>query len=297
MKKVFGILAAGVLAACGSSSSSGNNGTAPPTPTSYSYGTGTPVQAGTQQQTAAGDAQSNTTELVGATQSGTVSSNAQTLSSAPDFPDTIIADLGDQAVALKNPAFSVAGKLANARRNGSIFLPLDDPSCYTVSGNTINYNNCNLTDTQDGITETVNGTLTSTPTSLSWNISENLTFNDTTDNESFNFQGTATGNLSFTVSSTDIVISGTATSAFTGSLTGKTSENFAYTAQIVFKSFDISSSCDPDFGAGPISGAFDVSVTAVASNGSAASVGYEDFGYEFSWKGCDNVLVAVGSPG
>jgi hypothetical protein len=295
MKKVFGILAAGVLAACGSSSSTGGNGTTPPTPTSYSYGTGTPVAAGSQQQTAAGDAQTNTTELVGATQSGTVSSNAQTLSSAPDLPSTIIGDLGDQAVALKNPAFSVAGKLAKAHRNGSIFLPLDDPSCYTVSNNTITYNNCNLTDSEEGITETVNGTLTATPNSLVWNITENLTFNDTTDNENFNFQGTATGNLSFTVSTTDVVVSGTATDAFTGVLTGKTSENFAYTAQVVFKSFDISNTCDPDFGGGPISGAFDVSVTAVASNGSAANVGYENFGYQFSWQGCDNVYVAVGT--
>jgi hypothetical protein len=297
MKRVFGILATGVLAACGSSSSN-NNGTTPPTPTTYSYGSGTPVQAGSGQQTAAGDAQTNTTELVNATQSGSVSSNAQTLSTAPELPNTIIADLGDQAVALKNPAFSVAGKLSRAQRNGSIFLPITDSSCYTVNNNTITYNNCQLNDSAEGITETVNGTLTASATSLTWNINETLTFNNTSDNENFNFQGTATGNLNFTVTSTDVVINGTATDAFSGSFSGSgTTENFAYTAQVVFKSFDISNTCDPDFGAGPISGAFDVSVTAVASNGSAASVGYENFGYEFSWQGCDKVYVAVGTAG
>jgi hypothetical protein len=295
MKRSFGILAAGVLAACSSSSS--NNGTAPPTPTTYSYGTGQPVSTGTQQSQAATSAQTNTTQIVAATQSGTVSTNAQTLSTAPELPNTIIADLGDEAVAMKYPAFAVAGKLSKARKNGSIFLPIDDPSCYTVTNTTITYNNCDLTDSEDGITETVNGSLTATPGAMSWNITENVTFNDTTDNENFTFQGTATGSLTFTVSDTDVVINGTATDAFSGNFTGDgQTENFAYTAQITFKSFDISNSCDPDFGAGPISGAFDVTVTAVSSDGNAADLGYENFGYEFSWQGCDNVFVSVGTP-
>ena len=50
MKKVFSILATGVLAACSSSSSNGNS-LPPPTPTSYSYGSGSPVATGSQQET------------------------------------------------------------------------------------------------------------------------------------------------------------------------------------------------------------------------------------------------------
>jgi hypothetical protein len=282
MRNRFGILAVGVLAACGSSSST--NGTTPPTPTTYTYGSGTPVSTGSQQETAANDANQSTQQVVTAAQ-GSVTDNASTLSNAPQIPNAIIADLGDETLANKNPAYSVVGKLAKATKNGTL-----DTGCYTVSGDTITYNACNLGD-QD-FTYTITGSLTSTPTGMNWNIKATFNFSD--NGESENLVGTWTGSLTFSVSSTDVVVDGTATAAYTGNVVGSGENvNFAYTAQIVFKSFDVSNTCDD--GGGVISGKLDVSVTAVASNGTAAEDGFENFGYEFTWNGCDTVTVATGT--
>jgi hypothetical protein len=285
MKNRFGILAVGVLAACGSSN--GTNGTAPPAPTNYTYGAGTPVATGTMQEQAANDANENTQEVVNATQNGSVSDNASTLSNAPQIPNAIISDLGDGAMAVKNPTYSVVGKLAKATKSGKL-----DTGCYTVNGNTITYNSCNLGD-QD-FTYTISGSLTATPTAMNWNIKASFSFNDTTDNESESLVGTWTGSLTFDVSSTDAIVDGTATAAYTGNVVGSGENiNFAYTAQVVFKSLDVSTTCDD--GGGAVAGKLDVSVTAVASNGTAADDGFENFGYEFSWTGCDQVNVATGT--
>jgi hypothetical protein len=282
MKKAFGILTAGVFAACGSSSS---NSQTPPTPTSYSYGTGTPVATNSQQETAGNQANSSTQEVVTATQSGTVQDNASTLSNAPQLPNTIIAELGAAQMANKNPAYDVVGNLSKAVKSGTL-----DTGCYTVSGNTITYNNCNIGDSS--FTYSISGSLTATPTSLTWNIKADYAFSSS--GESENVNGTWTGNLTFTTSTSDTIVNGTATAAYSGNFTSS-SENvsFAYTAQVVFKSLDASASCDG--GGGVVGGKLDVSVTAVASNGSAAQVGFENFGYEFTWTGCDTILVATGT--
>jgi hypothetical protein len=283
MKKAFGILAAGVFAACGSSSS--NNGQTPPTPTSYSYGTGTPVSTGSQQQSAATDANTTTQGIVTATQSGTVQDNASTLSNAPELPNTIIAQLGAAQMANKNPAYDVVGNLSKATKSGAL-----DTGCYTVSGNTITYNNCNIGDST--FTYSISGSLTATATSITWNIKADYAFNSSGESETVD--GTWTGDLTFTVTTTDTIVNGTATAEYSGNFTSS-SENvsFAYTAQVVFKSLDANANCDG--GGGVIGGKLDVSVTAVASNGSAAQVGFENFGYEFTWTGCDTILVATGT--
>jgi hypothetical protein len=292
MKRVFGILATGVLAACGSSSSTGN-GLTPPTPTSYTYGTGTPVATNSMQATAASDANSNTSQIVSAATSGSVSNNAATLSTAPQLPDTITASLGTAVVVNKLPqSADVVGSLFKATKSGTL-----DTGCYTTSGNTITYNDCNY-NYGSGITYTISGSLTSTPTSLTWNVTAKLTITSTGSNAgSYIINGNWTGSLTFATTSTDTVINGTATAAWSGNFTdSQENVNFAYTAAVVFKSLDISTSCDD--GGGAISGKLDVSVTAVASNGiTAAELGYDNYGYEFTWNGCDTILVAVGSAG
>jgi hypothetical protein len=292
MKKAFGILAAGVLAACGSSSSN-NGGLTAPTPTSYTYGTGAPVSEGTEQATAATDANTNTQSIVSATQTGTVSSNASTLNQAPTLPETLTADLGTAQRLIPAPAYEVVGSISKATRSGQL-----DTGCYTVSGNTITYNNCNY-DYGSGYTFTTSGTLTATPTSIVWNIKAEITFTDTSSGGlTYVIDGTWTGNLGFAVSSTDVVITGTATDAWSGNVTSsQENASFAYTAQIVFKSLDISQSCDVEFGGGADSGKLDISVTAIANQGSAAQYGYENYGYEFTWTGCDTILVAAGTAG
>jgi hypothetical protein len=282
MKKAFGILAASVFAACGSSSS---NSQTPPTPTSYSYGTGTPVATGSQQETAGTEASSSTQAVVTATQTGTVQENAATLSNAPQLPNTIISELGAAQAANKNPAYDVIGNLSKATKSGAL-----DTGCYTVSGNTITYNNCSIGDSS--FTYSISGSLTATPTSVTWNIKANYAFNQSGETE--NVDGTWTGNLTFNVSASDTIVDGTATAAYSGTFSNSSeSVSFAYTAQVVFKSLDANVNCDG--GGGIASGKLDVSVTAVASNGSAAQEGFENFGYEFTWTGCDTILVATGT--
>jgi hypothetical protein len=291
MKKVFGLLAAFVLAACSSSSNNGNS-LPPPTPTSYSYGTGTPVAQNSMQATAATDANSSTSQVVSAATSGSVSNNATTLSSAPQLPSTLATDLGTAEVAPKLPqSYDVVGALTKARKAGTL-----DTGCYTVSGDTISYNNCSY-DYGSGFTYTTSGTLTSTPTSLTWSITAKITYSSTTSGGgSYVINGTWNGNLTFASTSTDTVINGTATEGFSGNFTdSQENVDFAYTAQIAFKSLDISQSCDST--GGVVSGKLDISVTAIASGVSASQLGYENYGYEFTWNGCDTILVAVGSAG
>ena len=168
MKKMhLGILAAGVLAACSSSSNNGG-GPPPPTPSTYTY-TGTPAAANTNQSTAAVDAQSNSQDLITATQ-GSVSDNADTLSNTPELPDEIVEDVGtSNSIALpRSPAAQahVIGKLLAATRSGELVT-----GCYTTSGDTITYNNCNLGGGTTGYTLTITGSLTASPTAMSWSIS------------------------------------------------------------------------------------------------------------------------------
>jgi hypothetical protein len=284
MKKVFGILAAGAFAAC--SSSTTNPGGTPPTPTTYSYGTGTPVSQGSQQAAAASTAQSQTQSIVSATQSGTVTDNAATLSTAPDLPISLTSDLGAALVALpKNPLSAMVGSISKATRSGEIVS-----GCYTVSGNTITYNNCNYS--QSGFTYSVNGTLTATATNITWNINVTLTYSSSSD--TLNFTGNETGNLNITTTTTGGTIDGTATTGFSGNESaGGNTYNFAYTAQVVFTALTFDNTCDTFV----VGGKLAVSVTVAASSGSS-SPGFENFGYQFSWTGCDTgVLVATGTAG
>jgi hypothetical protein len=284
MKKVFGILAVGALSACGSSNSNGN--VTPPTPTTYSYGTGSPVTSGSTQETAANTATTTTQTSVQAATSGSVSNNAATLSSTPDLPILVVGSLGQGQVAMpKNPiAQSMVGSLRDAQRSGALAS-----GCYTVSGNTITYNNCNYS--ASGYSYSVNGSLTATPTNISWNITATYSF--TSASNSINFTGNETGNLNLTTTSTGGTVDGQATVGFSGTeVASGNTYNFAYTAQVTFKQFAWDNTCST-FGTG---GKIDVTVT-VNVNGSTTNVGYENVGYEFTWNGCGNLLVATGTPG
>lgn len=297
MKRSLGILAAGALAACSS-----NNGPTPPPPTTYTYtGTATtvdPENGTTTQAQAASSAQTNTTSIASAAAANNVSepNNAAALSQAPNLPNTLVAALGDQAaVALKNPAFAVAGQVS--KKGSSIFLPIDS-ACYTVSNNTITFNNgCNSLGSS-GITENLGGTLTATLNSISWNVTETLTFNDTEDNDSGTFNGTASGNLQLSGSGSDLIIDGTATDGFTLNFTadGET-VNEAFTIQLTFKSLSIDTS-QTNCPSGIDGGKLDMSITVAGTDSSNSGNNfYENGGIEFVWTGCDAVGYIVGVAG
>jgi hypothetical protein len=279
MKKILVSLC--TLFACGGTS---NNAVTPPAPTNYTFGTGAPVQSGSQQASAASNAQSSTQDIVSASSSGASTGNAAALSAAPDLPLEITGELGEGLIAMPGPvAAAVKGGIANAGRRAL------QSGCFTVSGNTITYNNCSLN--ENGVTAEVDGSLTATPSNVTWNI--NLSESAVEGADSFTFKGAETGNLNFTNTANSGTISGLATTGFSGAVTSNNQTiNFAYTAQVTFKSLAWSNSCDGFF----TGGAMDVTVT-VAVNGSQANeTGFENIGLEFTWAGCDSVLVATGTP-
>jgi hypothetical protein len=287
MKKYLAILATLGLAACGSN----NTPPAPPTPTVYTYPTTTQTAtAGSTQANAAQTASSNAGSVVTAAQAGNVTNNAPTLSAAPTIPDDIVADLQSSVGLPKKlpSAASVVGNLNRATKSGTL-----DTGCYTVSGNTITYNNCD--EGSAGFQYTVNGTLTATPTSMTWSIQVSFSITDTEDgsNVAETLDGTWDGNLTF---SGDTTTSGTATTAYAISVSdNSTNEQYAYTAQIVFKSLDYNQSCED--GAGDFdSGKLDASVTLVVSGDNTfGENGLDNFGIEFTWSGCGVVAYADGT--
>jgi hypothetical protein len=279
MKKILVSLC--TLFACGGTSS--NSATTPPAPTTYTFGAGQPVQSGTEQANAASNAGSSTQGVVSASSSGASTNNAAALTDVPNLPTDIAAELGEALIAMPNPvAAAIAGNASNARR-------ALQTGCYTVSNNTITYNNCSLSDS--GFTFGIDGSLTATPSNVTWNI--NATYGLVSGTESVNFKGAETGNLNFTTTANGGTISGLATTGFAGNESANNQTiNFAYTAQVTFKSLTWSNSCDGFF----TGGAMDVTVT-VAVNGSQPNeTGFENLGLEFTWQGCDNVLVATGTP-
>jgi hypothetical protein len=278
MKTYFSILAACVLAAC---SSSNGNGTTPPPPTTYSY-SGTPTQATASQTQAASTASTSTQPIVSATQSGSVTDNASTLSSAPELPDVIVADVTDAVAMPKYPqaqAKAVRGLLA-ATRSGQLVA-----GCYTVAGNTITYNNCNLAG-DSGYTLDITGSLTATPTNMTWDIT--VVYNFSSDGDTFAETGTWTGNLNFTGNDQTGSIDGTCNVGWvvTDSASGSTFD-FAYTAQVIFKALNFDASCDTTYFT---TGSLDISVTVTDSEFTG---GFENFGIQIDWNGCSNPVTVV----
>ena len=279
MKKAFVIFAAGLLAACSSSNNSG--GGSAPTPTTYSY-SGTPTQPTTTQTGAATTAQSDTQSVVSAATQGTVTNNADGLSTAPQLPDDVVAGLQAVVALPKRPSSEMVAKLMRATKSGEI-----ETGCYTVSGNTLSYNNCNLSGS--GYSLTISGTLTATPTNITWSVTANYTFTDSSDN--FVETGNWTGNLNLTGDGNNGSISGQANSGWTvtGSSSG-TNFDFAYTAQVLFNALTYSSDCTTgDFFVG---GSMDVSVTVTDSSFTG---GYENFGIQYDFSGCGTVTVITGT--
>jgi hypothetical protein len=267
--KRFGVLSAALLAACGGSSTPSVN--APPL-TTFTYSA--PQTATATQQSTATTASTDVGQIVVSTSP----SNPAGASSAPTLAESLgVSVLEATAQRSPNsPAAEAAARLAQKTRSGEITA-----NCYSVTGDTLTYNNCSYS--YNGVSETANGTLTATASTVTWNLTFTVSVTDTSGN--FSVQYVSTGNISYTATS----ISGSCVSQYsgTGNYNGQ-SESFAFTVGIDFLNITISATCDG--GGGIVSGTLEVRANAT---GSANYLGFTQKGVEYIWSGCDTVSVAT----
>ncbi len=274
MKRSFVILAAGCLAACGSSNNPG--GVNAPPLTNFTFNSPAPVQAGSQQAQTASNAQSNVSATITAGQT----SNVADASSEPmELTDIgVSALLAVSAKAPHDPSAQLGKKFATAQRSGQL-----DETCEVISsdGTSLTYNHCSFDDGA-GDTITANGSLTATSSSITWDIT--FTITDTSQGDTLNFIGQWNGTIDFTATT----ISGSCTGAesVTETANGQTF-NYAFTVGLDFLALTYDANCDGYFTGGQLEIREDVTASGgfTPPNPQAA--------IEFTWSGCDNVQVAT----
>jgi len=277
MKTYFGILAAGALAACGSSNGSG--GTTPPPLGNFTYSS--PQPANGTQQSQASNAQQQVPDVV----TGATTGSATQAANAPSLADEISASALDARVLPPNPAYSTVGKLMKAARSGG----LDDPNCLVETTTTITYKNCSST--SGGSTITLNGSLSVGTNSVTWDLTFTGSFSSA--GESENVQGEWKGNITVTGDSSNGSINGQATSSFSGDIvSGSTNESYAYTAGVDFLNLTYTATCQGN-GGFFTSGTLEVRRNVAESGTFTAPV--DNAAVEFTWTGCDTVNIAIGS--
>lgn len=284
MKKVFGFLAAGVLAACGSSNNGGGTVNAPPL-TTFTYGSPQAVTAGSQQAQTASAGASNVQTTITAAQNNSAADAQAEPEELTDFGVEAVSGVADRA-APKDPSAAMFKKLVASQRSGQL-----DESCIVTSsdGTSITYNHCSLT--SDGETITANGTLTTTPTSVTWNITFTIDEVDSSDNTTLDFTGQWQGTINFTFDSA------AGTGSISGACTGAESVNesvngtqyeFAFTVGLDFLALDYDNSCDGFFTSGTLEVREDVT-----SNTTGYNPPYPQAAVEFTWSACDSLEIAV----
>ena len=274
MKRCLVILAASVLAACSSGSGPGTVNS--PALTTFQYTT--PAPATPTQATTAMTASTDVGQVVVSASSGDTASE----SNAPELAD----ELGSQALGVaamaapRSPSAEAAKQLLLKQRSGQLTT-----GCYSVTGNTLTYNNCSLT--SGGITITANGTLTATTSNVTWNLT--FTVSGSSSGETVNWDGVYTGNISYTTTSGGGTITGSALSQNSGSYSGSSgSGSGAWTVGIDFLNVTWATSCD--YTGGITGGTLEIRANAT---GTFDIYGFKQAGIEYTWSGCDTVTVAT----
>lgn len=280
MKRYFGMVAATILAACGSSNN--NPATNAPPLTNFTYpAPTTPTQ--TQAATAT-NAQTSLDDITAAASSNDPSSAQEAPELADDIGDSL---LGAAQVAIsKNPkdVAAHAGKgLFLAQKNGQL-----DSGCYVSSGNTLTYDNCDYS--SDGFTYTANGSLTVSSSSVTWNLT--FTVSESDSEGSFNWTGLWTGTIDYTATT----INGSCLSQNSGTYNEDgQSGSFAWTVGLDFIDLTTSPNCDVDSGGnGIVSGTLEIRAN---TTGNLNIYGYTQEGAEFIWTACDTVGYTFSSSG
>ena len=172
-----------------------------------------------------------------------------------------------------------AKQLVLKQRSGEL-----DTGCYTTTGNTLTYNNCNYSGS--GYSYTANGTLTATATNCTWNLTFTVSFSG--NGETFNWDGVWTGNINYTNTSGGGTLTGSALSRNSGNYSANgQSGSFAWTVGIDFLNLTWATSCD--YG-GITGGTLEIRAN---ETGNLNIYGYTKEGIEYTWSGCDTVTVAT----
>ena len=151
-------------------------------------------------------------------------------------------------------------------------------TCASVSGNTVTFTNCTLS--ESGFNLTLSGTVSATSNSVHWDINAN--FSGTEQNVSFNISHHQGGSFSVT----DTKISGNSTSEFGGTVSGQgQSINFGLaTAAIVDLTYQSSPFC-------VTKGDIEVKRVWTAKPSGASGAEFADAGLKISWTGCNALTV------
>ena len=240
--------------------------------------------ASTTQANAASEAESGFQGISGA------SSNVSGAMSAPTLADTVAneIDLANSSGGLLRtpdvslPAAARAAPVAAAARSGmagALRSPALQASCAQVGDHTVTYSGCSYS--QDGISGTLNGTITVSGGTVTWDIhyTIELSTQGVSANGSFHFSGTLTV--------TDTTIAGQGRSEYVVHASGNgESIDLGQTTQ-----FDANLTYDTTAGYCITGGTLEIRRSTVVSGSGSGSF---DGGVKFTWTGCGEVTVAVG---
>jgi hypothetical protein len=266
---------AGALVGCGSGLPT------PPALPSFNYGTPT-SNLSSEQSNAAHTAQSGIGDASGADGS---TANPQ---AAPVLADELANDLPSSALLTAAPSpegalrsLAVPSSEAAARAFRSSALNVGSSNCITQTANSVNYSNCSYSG--DGFSWTLNGSISVAPGSLHWDIE--ATFSASSEGISGKGRFHWTGDLDWTL--TTVEGNGRSELAVRVDGNGEHAEIAATTGWRADLEIDSMNHCISG-------GSFDVAraVEGTGSNGQHVS---EAIGWKFTWSGCNNVQVAVGT--
>jgi hypothetical protein len=272
------LVLAGILTvlACGGSSSgnnNNNNGTGTPGLKTFSYGASqTPTTA---QKNTATTAQTQMNNAVKASVNGQVASAASLPSLADSLagslPSLLAPPVADPAVIADNGVSLLAHHTAGLTEG-----------CYTFTSSSITYNACVISGS--GFSETLNGNLSTSGGTITWNLT--VTYSYSAQNVTSN--GTYSWSGPLTVTAT--TITGQGRSAFTGHVvSGSTTYDYQYTA-----GFDANLTYQTSPSYCINGGTLEIRRTLNATS-NATAIPVHDAGIKFTWTGCNQVTVQVGS--
>jgi len=276
MKRVLFLAGfAGALVGCGSGLPK------PPALPNFNYGTPTSTLSAEQSN-------ASSTAMSGIGDASGSDGNAVTPTAAPVLADELAANLPSSVMLRSAPSgaaalqsLAVPSSESAARAFRSSGLNVGSSNCITQTDTKVTYSNCSYSG--DGFSWTLNGSISVSPSSLNWDIQ--ATFSANSQGVSGKGQFHWYGQLSWTA--TTVQGSGRSELAVVADGQGQHVELAATTGWNANLQIDSTAHCISG-------GSFEVAraVEGTGSNGQHVS---EAVGWKFTWNGCNNVQVAVGT--
>ena len=256
----------------GNNNNNNNNNNGTPGLKTFSYGS--PQAPTTAQKNTSNTAQTQMNNAVKASVSGQIASAA----SLPSLADSLAGSLPNLLAPAADPALTVdEGASLLAHHTAGL-----TEGCYTFTNSSITYNACVISGS--GFSETLNGNLTTSGGTVNWNLT--VTYSYSAQNVTSNGTFTWSGPLTVTAST----ITGQGRSSFNGHVvSGSTTYDYQYTA-----GFDanLTYQTTPSFCIN--GGSLEIRRTLNATS-NASTIPVHDAGIKFTWTGCNQVTVQLGT--